>query len=139
MDVATAMQFVRQHHRGVVIALKSDGRPHASNIVYAADDGTVRISVTADRAKTRHLQADARASMHVTTADFGQWAVVDGTAVLSPVATHDDRATLDGLRALYRDVNGEHPDWDDYDNAMVADRRMLLTIEVDNAYGQLAP
>lgn len=139
MDVETAMDFVRDHHRGVVIALKPHGRPHATNITYAADGSTVRISVTATRAKTRHLQRDDRASLHVTSDDFWKWVVVEGTASFSRVAANDDRETLEALRALYRDIQGQHNDWDDYDRAMVADQRMVLTIDVESAYGQLPP
>lgn len=137
MDVATAMEFVGQRREGVVIALKADGRPHASNINYAADATTVRISVTADRAKTRNLQRDDRVSLHVTSDDFWSWVVVEGTARLSPVASADDPETLAALRKLYRDIRGEHNHWADYDRAMVEDRRMVLTIEVTHAYGQL--
>lgn len=137
MDVETAMNFVRERRKGVVIALKRDGRPQASNILYAADGTAVRISVTATRAKTHNLQRDPRASLHVTSDDFWHWVVVEGTASFSPVATADDRATLRTLRQLYRDIQGEHNDWDDYDRAMVDEQRMMLTIDVESAYGQL--
>lgn len=141
MDLDRALDFAADHQQGVVIALKSDGRPQASNIVYAlerdGDAGTVRISVTANRAKTNNLQRDPRASLHVTSDDFWRWVVLEGDASLSPVATADDEATLVPLRDLYRDVSGEHDDWDDYDAAMVRDQRQVLSIAVTYAYGQL--
>lgn len=145
MDLSRALDSAAERKQGVVIAIKSDGRPQASNIVYAldrigddADEGaTVRVSVTANRAKTNNLQRDPRASLHVTSDDFWSWIVLEGEASLSPVADADDESTLEPLRALYRDLSGEHDDWDDYDAAMVRDERQVLTISVTYAYGQL--
>lgn len=137
MDRDRALAFAADHRRGVVIALKSDGRPQASNIIYALDGSTVRISVTANRAKTNNLQRDPRVSLHVTSDDFWKWVVLEGTASFSPVATADDESTIEPLRSLYRDLSGEHDDWDDYDAAMVRDGRQVLRIDVTHAYGQL--
>lgn len=136
MDIATAMEFVADRRKGVVITIKQDGRPHASNILYAANEGTVRISVTTGRAKTHNLERDPRASLHVTSDDFWHWVVVEGTASFSPMADADEPATLEALRQLYRDIAGEHADWDDYDEAMISEERMVLTIDVTHAYGQ---
>jgi hypothetical protein len=36
---------------------------------------------------------------------------------------------------IYRLIAGEHPDWDDYRRAMVADRRLVVRIRVDHVYG----
>jgi PPOX class probable F420-dependent enzyme len=139
MDTTTALAFAAERSKGVLITLKSDGRPQASNIVYDADPETAkaRISVTTSRAKTNNLQRDPRASLHVTSDDFWKWVVLEGSASFSPVAAAGDEASLEPLRALYRDIRGEHDDWDDYDRAMVADGRMVLTIDVTYAYGQL--
>ncbi len=138
MQLDRATDFAAARHAGVLITLKRDGRPQASNINYACDATTARISVTASRAKTNNLQRDPRASLHVTSDDFWRWVVLEGTASFTPVASVDDPDTLEALRTLYRDVRGEeHPDWDDYDRAMVEDRRQVLTIDLDHAYGQL--
>ena len=133
------LAFVAENHRGVLATLKRDGRPQLSNITYAVDPetGIVRISVTADRAKTRNLERDGRASLHVTSEDFWTWVVVEGTAELTPVAADPHDATVEELIAYYRGANGEHPDWDDYRAAMVRDRRRVVRLTVEHAYGQL--
>ncbi|MEU1408716.1 PPOX class F420-dependent oxidoreductase [Streptomyces sp. NPDC005728] len=122
---------------GVLVTLKGDGRPQLSNVshVYYPDEGVIRISVTDGRAKTRNLRRDPRASYHVTSEDRWAYAVAEGTAELSPVAEdpHDD--TVEELIRLYRDVAGEHPDWDDYRAAMVRDRRLVLRLPVERVYG----
>jgi PPOX class probable F420-dependent enzyme len=133
------LDLVADHRRGVLATIKRDGRPQLSNIGYAYDRaaGVVRISVTADRAKTRNLQRDARASLHVTSDDFWSWVVVEGTADLTPVAADPHDGTVEELVAYYRAVSGEHPDWDEYRQAMVTDRRLVVRLPVEHAYGQL--
>ncbi|MFF4799547.1 PPOX class F420-dependent oxidoreductase [Streptomyces sp. NPDC001351] len=133
----TLLELLSDDRSGVLVTLKSDGRPQLSNVShhYSPDEGIIRISVTDDRAKTRNLRRDARASYHVSTADRRAYTVVEGTAELTPVAKdpHDD--TVEELIRLYRDVLGEHPDWDDYRAAMVRDRRLVVRLKVERAYG----
>lgn len=71
----------------------------------------------------------------MTSADRWAFTVAEGIADLTPVAAdpHDD--TVEELIKLYRDVLGEHPDWDDYRAAMVRDRRLVLRLRVERAYG----
>ncbi|MDX3380958.1 PPOX class F420-dependent oxidoreductase [Streptomyces niveiscabiei] len=122
---------------GVLVTLKRDGRPQLSNVThhYDPDERVVRISVTADRAKTRNLLRDPRTSYHVTSADRWAYTVVEGTADLTPVAEDPADDTVEELIRLYRAVQGEHPDWDDYRAAMVRDRRLVVRLRVERAYG----
>jgi PPOX class probable F420-dependent enzyme len=120
--------FVGANHHAVLITRRGDGRLQTSPIVCGLhDDGRVAISVTEDRAKTRNLRRDPRATLCVTNdAFFGGWVQIDGTAEIVPMPE-----ALDGLVALYRQISGEHPDWDDYAKAMERDRRVLLLISID--------
>ncbi|MFR0356071.1 PPOX class F420-dependent oxidoreductase [Streptomyces sediminimaris] len=131
------LELLSEGRGGVLVTLKRDGRPQLSNVShhYYPGERLLRISVTDGRAKTRNLRRDPRASYHVTTADRRAYAVVEGSAELSPVARdpHDD--TVEELVRLYRDVVGEHPDWDDYRAAMVRDRRLVVRLKVERAYG----
>lgn len=115
-----------------------DGRPHITNISYAFDSGaaTFRISITDTRVKTRNLRRDPRASLYITAPDRWPYTVADGTAELSPVAADPHDQTVEALIDVYRAVSGgEHPDWDEYRQAMVTDRRLVLTVRVDHVYG----
>ncbi len=131
------LDFLAANHQGVLVTLKRDGRPQLSNIAYAFEAGRVRISVTADRAKTRNAARDPRVSMHVTSKDFWSFVVVEGDAELMPVTTDPHDATADALVEYYRAVSGEHPDWDEYRAAMISERRQILSFTVGHAYGQL--
>jgi PPOX class probable F420-dependent enzyme len=137
MELQQAFDFIRAQRQGVLTTIRRDGRPQISNIVYAFDDGTVRISVTAPRAKTKNLQRDPRASLYVCGDNFWAYAVVEGLAELSAVAADPNDAAVDELVALYRSLSGEHPDWDDYRRAMVADERLVIRLAPTRAYGML--
>ncbi|MEU7413754.1 PPOX class F420-dependent oxidoreductase [Streptomyces sp. NPDC042638] len=129
--------LISEGHGGVLVTLRRDGRPQLSNVshAYYPDERIIRISVTDDRAKTRNLRRDPRASYHVTSADRWAYAVAEGTAELTPVAADPHDATVEELVRLYRDVLGEHPDWDEYRAAMVRDRRLVVRLRVERAYG----
>jgi PPOX class probable F420-dependent enzyme len=130
--------FVAEHRWGVLATVKRDGRPQLSNVGYAYDEaeGLVRVSVTADRAKTRNLERDPRVTLHVASKDFWTWVAVEGTAELTPVAADPHDATVEELITYYHGVSGEHDDWDAYRTAMVRDRRLVVRFRPDHAYGQ---
>ena len=136
MNVDEALALVARHRLGVLVTLRRNGQPQTSNVVYAVRGGQVLVSLTEDRAKTRNLRRDPRATLHVSTGDGAAWAAVEATAELSPVSTQPGDATGQALGALYRDISGQdHPDWDEYYRAMVDERRLLLTLTVTHGYG----
>ena len=122
---------------GVLATMKRDGRPQLSNVQYYFDPRnlTVQVSITEPRAKTRNLRRDPRASILVSADDGWAYAVAEGTAQLTPPAGAPDDDTVEALITLYRNIAGEHPDWDDYRHAMVTDRRVLLTLPISHVYG----
>ena len=138
MELSDALDYARERRQGVIVAIKSDGRPQLSNIVYGVDDdGTIRISATADRAKTRNLQRDRRASLYVTADDFGSYCVIEGDVEITPVTTDPGDATSDALVGYYRGLAGEHPNWDEYRQAMIDEGRLMLLLTPTHAYGML--
>ena len=122
---------------GVLATIKRDGRPQLSNVSYWFDKRNLAIqaSITESRAKTRNLRRDPRASIHVSSDDGWAYAVAEGDVMLTPPAAAPDDDTVEALIALYRNIAGEHPDWDDYRRAMVEDRRVLLTLPISHVYG----
>ncbi|MEU7755866.1 PPOX class F420-dependent oxidoreductase [Micromonospora sp. NPDC049101] len=122
---------------GVLATIRRDGRPQLSTVVHAfdRDAGLIRVSVTDGRAKTANLRRDPRATFHVSSEDGWAYAVVDGRAELTPPAVEPGDATVEELVALYRGLRGEHPNWDEYRQAMVDDRRLVLRLHVERIYG----
>jgi PPOX class probable F420-dependent enzyme len=138
MQLEPALDFVRGRRNGVLVTIKRDGRPQSSNISYVlGGDGLLRISVTDGRAKTANIRRDPRVSVHVNRDDFWAYVVVEGDASLTPVAAAPDDATVEQLVEYYRTLAGEHPDWDEYRRAMVADRRLLVVVRPTHAYGMV--
>jgi PPOX class probable F420-dependent enzyme len=136
MDLTEAIAFVRDRRQGVLVTIGASGRPQISNIMFVPGAGdTLRISVTDDRAKTRNLRRDPRASLYVFGDSFWQWTVIEGEAELSPVAADPHDATVDALVEYYTIGQGEHPDWEEYRAAMVSDRRLVITLRPERAYG----
>lgn len=136
------VELVAARHVGVLATIKSDGRPQLSNVSYAftADPsapgaGVARISITTGRAKYRNLLRDPRASLHVSAPDFWSYAVAEALAELSPPAADPQDQTVEDLVTLYRDIQGEHPDWQEYRQAMVTDQRVILRLAVSRVYG----
>ena len=133
------LAFVAEHRWGVLATIKGDGRPQLSNVGYSydADAQLVRVSVTDSRAKTRNLRADPRVTLHVASKDFWTWVAVEGAAELTPVAADPHDAAVEELVTYYRGINGEHPNWDEYRAAMVADRRLVVRFRPEHTYGSI--
>ncbi|MET0741603.1 MAG: PPOX class F420-dependent oxidoreductase [Candidatus Nanopelagicales bacterium] len=135
MRLGTAIAFARRQKRCVLITLKRDGRPQSSNVLYVVDDDEFLVSLTDDRAKTRNLRRDPRVSLHVSSADLWSYVVLEGEAELTPAALDPSDATVDALVSYYRKGSGEHPEWDEFRQAMVSERRLLLRVRPTYAYG----
>ena len=124
-----ADRFLAEHHQGVLVTIKADGRPQLSNVVYGVMGGEVWISTTDDRAKTANLRRDPRASLHVSSDDFWTYLVVEGEARVSQVAREPGDEVCRALLDLYNSVASQpHPDPDEFHAAMVDERRVLVSI-----------
>jgi PPOX class probable F420-dependent enzyme len=120
--------FVRSHHRGVLATTRRDGMPQLSPVLVAVDDdGSLVVSTREAAMKTANVRRHAWASVCVfDDAFFGEWIQAEGPATVESLPS-----AMDGLVRYYRVVAGEHPDWDEYRNAMDRDRRVLLRIRIE--------
>jgi PPOX class probable F420-dependent enzyme len=130
VDVEGALRFIAENHRAVMAARRRDGSPQLSPVAAAVDEeGCVVVSSRETAVKAKNLRRDPRVSLCVMNDGFyGPWVQVDGTAEV--VSLPD---AMDGLVAYYRQVSGEHPDWDEYRAAMQREKRVLLRITVERA------
>ncbi len=136
MDIETASSFLGSHSKGVLVTLRSDGRPQPSNIVYHWNGELARVSVTASRAKTANVRRDPRAALHVTSSDFWQYVVADGVVDLSPVSTDAGDAVGQELLEVYNAVaSTPHPDPNEFFDAMVDEGRLVLRLRPGSFYG----
>lgn len=139
MEISQALEAARTRHESVLTTIKRDGLPQLSNVVHAVgEDGIIRISITATRAKYHNLRRTPWAALHVNGQDFWSYAVLECDAELSAVATDPHDEAADELVALYPAVAGrDHPDWEEYRRAMVTDQRVVLRLRPQRAYGLL--
>jgi PPOX class probable F420-dependent enzyme len=138
MQIHDALAYARGIRRGTLATIKADGRPQLSNVMFdVGDDGIIRVSVTDSRAKTANMRRDPRVSLHVTAPDFWSYAVIEADSEVTAVARDPGDATVDELVGLYRSLQGEHPDWDEYRAAMVADGRLVARLTPTRCYGSL--
>jgi PPOX class probable F420-dependent enzyme len=125
-----AREFIRLNHHAILHTYRHDGSPQMSPVACGVDDeGFVIVSTRETAMKAKNLKRDPRASLCVISDGFfGEWVQVDGTATV--VSLPD---ALEGLVDYYRKVAGEHPDWDDYRNAMQREQRVLVRIALERA------
>ncbi|HWE56013.1 MAG TPA: PPOX class F420-dependent oxidoreductase [Acidimicrobiales bacterium] len=125
METQAGLDYLRTHHRSVLITRRGDGEPNPSPVVHGVDEqGRVVISSREPAFKVRNLRRDPRVVLCAFPDQFfGDWVQMRGQAEI--ISMPD---ALPGLEALYRQVQGEHPDWDDYRAAMARDRRVIIAI-----------
>lgn len=131
MDLEQARDVVRSQHRAVMATRRGDGGPQLTPVVAGVDaEGAVLVSTRETAVKVANLRREARTWLCVLPDGFfGSWVQVEGG-----VEIVDLPAAHEGLRELYRQVSGgEHDDWDDFDEAMRRERRVLVRVHLDRA------
>ncbi|MUL83066.1 MULTISPECIES: PPOX class F420-dependent oxidoreductase [unclassified Mycolicibacterium] len=123
---------------GVLATIKASGIPQLSPVTpyFDRSAGVIYVSMTEGRAKTVNLRRDPRAALEVTSADGWAWATAEGAVTLTGPGTDPHGPDVEALVDYYRKAAGEHPDWDEYRSVMVSDRRVLMTLTVERAYGE---
>jgi PPOX class probable F420-dependent enzyme len=119
------LDFVRPRHHALVITARTDGRPQASPVTCGVDaEGRLVIATYPERAKTHNARRNRQVSVVVLSDDFGgPWVQVDGRAEVLDVPE-----AIEPLVDYYRSISGEHPDWDEYRQAMVRQGKSLLRV-----------
>ena len=128
IDLDQLLEFVRPRHHMVLITSRADGSPQSSPVTGGVDDsGRIVIATYPRRAKTKNARKRPDVSVLVLSEEWDDaWVQVDGTCeVLDAV---DDSEALDGFVEYFRNIAGEHSDWDEYRQAMVDQGKSLLRI-----------
>jgi len=125
VELTELLDFVRPRHRMLLATARSDGRPQLSPVSGGvASEGRIVISTYPARAKTRNAEKRAQVSVLVLSDDWnGPWVQVDGDAEV----LHMPEAA-DGLVDYFRCISGEHPDWNEYREAMRFQDKSLIRI-----------
>lgn len=130
MDLDEARAVVRAQHRAVLSTLRSDSTPQMTPVLATVDSaGRITISTSGDTAKVHNLRRDPRAWLCVLPDNFfGNWIQVEGDVEIVELPD-----ALPLLEDYYRDISGEHEDWDGYREAMRRENRVLLRVRLTRA------
>jgi len=119
------LDFVRPRHRAILLTRRTGGGPQGSPLTCGVDDsGRLVMSTYPERAKTRNARRDERVSVLVLSDEWnGPWVQIDGTAEVI-----DSPDSVEPLVEYYRNIAGEHPDWDEYREAMIKQGKSLIRV-----------
>ena len=128
--------FCAQTHRGVLTTFRHNGAAQMSIVSCGPLRDGVAFTVTFDRAKLLNLKRDPRCSLLVSNESWWGFVVLEGHAqILSADTTDADELRL-ALRDTFRTASGQdHPNWEEYDQAMVDDQRAVIIVVPDHIYG----
>jgi PPOX class probable F420-dependent enzyme len=129
VDRDQLLAFLRSRHRVVLMTRKQDGSPQLSPVTAGIDgEGRVVIATYPQRAKAVNARRDSAVSLCFLSDTWDDaWVQVDGTAEVLDVPE-----AVEPLVDYFRSISGEHPDWDEYREAMVRQGKSLLRVTIDS-------
>ncbi|QCW50979.1 PPOX class F420-dependent oxidoreductase [Nocardioides dongxiaopingii] len=119
------LDFARTRHRLVLVTQRADGSPQVSPVTGGVDqEGRIVVSTYPERAKAVNARRTPEVSVLVMSDEFdAEWVQVDGTCEVI-----DPPDSVEPLVDYFRCISGEHPDWDEYRQAMREQGKSLLRI-----------
>jgi PPOX class probable F420-dependent enzyme len=134
VDRAALLDFLRPRHHALLLTRRRSGGVQLSPVTCGVDDeGRIVVATYPQRAKVVNARRDPAVSLCVLSDDFdGPWVQVDGTAEVL-----DLPEAVEPLVDYFRAISGEHPDWNEYREAMTRQGKSLLRVTVDE-WGPIA-
>lgn len=139
MNFEDVRPFMETHHRGVIATQRPDGAAHSSIVVCGAYEGNAAfVSVYPRSQKIRNLRRNPNCTVLAVREDWREWVSVEGTATLYDCANTDAEEFRLMLRKVYMACSAtEHPDWDEYDQAMIDQEAVIVLVNPKRVYGLL--
>jgi PPOX class probable F420-dependent enzyme len=134
VDRGELLDFLRPRHHGLLSTTRSNGRPQLSPVACGVDaEGRILVATYPERAKSHNARRDERVSICVVSDDWnGAYVQVDGRAEVLDMPEAEEQFV-----EYYRSIAGEHPDWDDYRQAMHRQNKSLIRITIES-WGPIA-
>ena len=139
MEFSDVEPFLQRHHRGMIATRRQNGATHSSIVVCGAYEGKAAfVSVYPRSVKVRNLRSDPNCTVLAVTDDWRSYAVIEGMAALYDYGNTQAEEMRQMLRKVYMACSDtEHPDWDEYDQAMIDQEGVVVLVSPDRVYGLL--
>jgi len=134
VDRAALVEFLSTRHRAILLATKADGGPQLSPVTCGVDaEGRLVVATYPKRAKAVNLRRNPKVSACVISDEWNDpWVQLDGTAEVL-----DLPESVEPLVEYFRSIAGEHPDWDEYREAMRKQGKSLIRVTIER-WGPIA-
>lgn len=139
MEFEDVRAHFEKNHRGVITTFQANGAGHSSIVVCGAYQGHAAfVIVNGKSAKARNLRKDPRCTVMSVTDTWRSFGVVEGQATLMDYRNTDPEKMRVELREVFRACGDkDHPDWEEYDQAMVKQDAVIVLVKPDRVYGML--
>ena len=130
VEMDPAKEFLKKNHWGVLATRRKNGQLQMSPITVGLDSqGHAIISSRETAYKVNNLRRDPCAALCVFTDSFhGEgWVQVSGSAKIISLPQ-----ALDTLEYLQRQAYGEHKSWPEFQERMAREKRVIISITIEN-------
>jgi PPOX class probable F420-dependent enzyme len=129
MEIADAQKFLQKNHRACIAVRQKDGWPQMTFVTPAIDaEGRVIITSRGTTYKIKHLRRDPRVSLLIFGEQYSgsKFVQIHGTAEIIELPD-----AMDILIYWYKQVRGEHKNWDEYKTKMADEKRAIIRVKIE--------
>ncbi|MGH7875978.1 MAG: TIGR03618 family F420-dependent PPOX class oxidoreductase [Candidatus Binatia bacterium] len=129
MEIIDAQKFLQQNHRACIAVRQKDGWPQMTFVTPGIDaEGRVIITSRGTTHKIKHLRRDPRVSLLVFGEQYSgsKFVQIHGNAEIIELP-----GALDILIYWYKQVRGEHKNWDEYKKQMANEKRVIIRVKME--------
>ena len=129
MEIVDAQKFLQQNHRACIAVRQKDGWPQMTFVTPAIDaEGRVIITSRGTTYKIKHLRRDPRVSLLIFGEQYSgsKFVQIHGTAEIIELPD-----AMDTLIYWYKQIRGEHKNWDEYKTKMADEKRVIIRVRME--------
>ena len=129
MDISDARKFMQGNHRACIAVRQKDGWPQMTFVTPGIDpQGRAIITSRGTTYKIKHIRRDPRVSMLIFGEQYSgsKYVQIHGTAEIIELPE-----AMDTLIFWYKQVRGEHKNWDDYRKQMHDEKRVIIRVNIE--------
>ena len=129
MQIPDAQKSLRENHRACIAVRQKDGWPQMTFVTPGIDaEGRVIITSRGTTYKIKHLRRDPRVSLLIFGEQYSgsKFVQIHGTAEIIELPD-----AMDMLIYWYKQIRGEHKNWDEYKTKMADEKRAIIRVKME--------